>query len=47
VRAFVPWPVTRLRRWNWKDVRRHLTGPQGRWRSTTAEFAAKAAADAA
>jgi len=21
-----------LRRWNWRDVHRHLTGPQGRWR---------------
>jgi len=27
----------RLRRWNWKDVRRHLTGPNGRWRRPTAD----------
>jgi RNA-directed DNA polymerase len=27
----------RLRHWNWKDVRRHLTGPNGRWRRPTAD----------
>jgi len=27
----------RLRRWKWKDVRRHLTGPDGRWRRPTAD----------
>jgi len=27
----------RLRRWNWKDVRRHLTGTNGRWRRPTAD----------
>jgi len=26
-----------LHRWNWKDVRRHLTGPNGRWRRPTAD----------
>ena len=26
----------RLRRWKWRDVRRHLTGPTGRWRRPTA-----------
>ena len=26
-----------LHRWNWKDVRRHLTGPHGRWRRPTAD----------
>ena len=24
-------------RWRWKDVRRHLTGPHGRWRRPTAD----------
>jgi RNA-directed DNA polymerase len=27
----------RLRRWKWKDVRRHLVGPDGRWRRPTAD----------
>lgn len=27
----------RLRRWNWKDVRRHLIGPSGRWGKPTAD----------
>jgi RNA-directed DNA polymerase len=27
----------RMHRWNWKDVRRHLTGPDGRWRRPTAD----------
>jgi RNA-directed DNA polymerase len=27
----------RLRCWTWKDVRRHLTGPNGRWRRPTAD----------
>ena len=27
----------RLRRWRWKDVRRHLIGPGGRWRRPTAD----------
>ncbi len=26
-----------LRRWRWKDVRRHLAGPHGRWRRPTAD----------
>ena len=26
-----------LHRWKWKDVRRHLTGPNGRWRRPTAD----------
>jgi len=26
-----------LHRWRWKDVRRHLTGPHGRWRRPTAD----------
>jgi RNA-directed DNA polymerase len=26
----------RLHRWQWKDVRRHLTGPDGRWTRPTA-----------
>jgi len=26
-----------LHRWNWTDVRRHLTGPNGRWRRPTAD----------
>jgi RNA-directed DNA polymerase len=26
-----------LCRWRWKDVRRHLTGPHGRWRRPTAD----------
>jgi len=27
----------RLRRWTWRDVRRHLTGPDGRWRRPSAD----------
>jgi RNA-directed DNA polymerase len=27
----------RLRRWQWKVVRRHLTGPNGRWTRPTAD----------
>lgn len=27
----------RLRRWQWKDVRRHLTGPNGRWTRPTVD----------
>jgi RNA-directed DNA polymerase len=26
-----------LHRWNWKDARRHLTGPEGRWRRPTTD----------
>jgi Group II intron, maturase-specific domain len=26
-----------LHRWSWKDVRRHLTGPHGRWRGPVAD----------
>jgi RNA-directed DNA polymerase len=27
----------RLRRWTWRDVRRHLIGPNGRWRRPSAD----------
>ena len=27
----------KLRRWRWKDVRRHLVGPTGRWARPTAD----------
>jgi RNA-directed DNA polymerase len=27
----------RLHRWKWNDVRRHLTGPHGRWRRPSAD----------
>jgi hypothetical protein len=27
----------RLHRWTWRDVRRHLVGPNGRWRRPTAD----------
>jgi RNA-directed DNA polymerase len=27
----------RLRRWTWREVRRRLTGPGGRWRTPTTD----------
>ncbi|GGN84649.1 hypothetical protein GCM10010112_64150 [Actinoplanes lobatus] len=27
----------RLHRWKWKDVRRHLIGPNGRWKRSTVD----------
>jgi RNA-directed DNA polymerase len=42
IRALTLWPRVirwwmRLHRWKWKDVRRRLTGPNGRWTRPSAD----------